>query len=303
MFDALFNKKSSLVDSIARDFKDSESSKQFPALSLSILSGLSLIMSKKKYRDILSNPISFIKHEIVENDQIQTLEPQSIQRPTVLFDFKNFLYTDRFSLARFDMVPLKRYFCEEFLFNIAHYYEIISVTDGLPVVSDRILSKIDPFGCIKYRIYLKDKRSFGVDQLNRELSKLIVISTTEDEFHKDFDDNTLRISPFTEKHDTKLTDMMHFLINLHYSNSKTDFRNIIKSYKDVDFFVTFRKIQQKLFSQRNLLSFNRFETQLKKINQEKITEYANFKNKVGIPDDRTTKFKDIVYSFIKTVVF
>lgn len=302
MFEKLISKKDRFIDSVTANFKASESSRQFPSFSLSIIGGLSLILSKKKYRSILFSPITFIKHGILENSQIQILEPQNVQKPTILFDFKNFLYTDKFSIHRFDMVFLKRYFCEEFLFNIAHYYEIVSITDGLPAISNTVLSKIDPFGCIKYRIYLENKKDFEAYHLNRDLSKLIAISTSEDEFHESFSENTLRISPFKDQGDTKLTDMMHFLINLHYSNDKKDFRTILKSYRNVDFFVSFRDIQKRLFSQRNLLSFNRFETQLQKINQEKIIEYAEFKNKVKVPNHEITDLKNTIFNFFRTAV-
>lgn len=260
----------------------SETPKNFPFLSLSLLGGFGAILYSKVSRGLLLSPISFIKCNILECGHPPVLEAQKKEKPVLLFDFNNFLSYDRFSFSRFDSITHKRAFCEEFLFNMAHYYEIICVSDRMAVVGDRILKLLDPLECMSYRIFLSNKRLFDSTHLNRDISKMAVISTSKNEFHDSFDQNLIMIDKFTGKTDSSLLDLMHFFINLHYTGSN-DFRDVLKSYQGFDFINSFKTVQKRLFKERNLFSLDSFERKLNEINKKKIEEYkiveTRFKNR------------------------
>lgn len=284
-----------MFEELKEKFRSSDSSKKFPVFSFSILSGITAILASNSHRDLLFGPISFIKKNLQEDSSIPFLESQKKEKPTIMFDFNNFLSNNRFSWSRFDFITEKRAFCEEFLFNIAHYYEIISLSDRMATIGHSILDDLDPLGCITYRIFLNDKKLLDSNHLCRDLSKLVIISTTKNEFNKDFDKNIIKLEPYNGKKDNNLLDMMHFFINLHYMNLK-DFRSTLESYKNTDFIDSFKKIQRKLFQQRNMLSFKNFDKKINEINSNKIKEYKNVKENIKEPPK---DYKNIFTSIIK----
>lgn len=290
-----------MFERLKEKFTASDYSKRFPTLSISISSGLAVLLSSKSYRNVLFNPISFIKLNAFEAESVPFLEPQKKEKPVILFDFNNFLSCDRFSLSRFDYLVHKRAFCEEFLFNIAHYYEIICVSDRLPSTGHSILESLDPLGCIAYRIFLRDKRMLDSAHLSRSLSQLTVISSSPDEFHGDFEQNIIKLPKYTGNPDSTLLDLMHFFINMHYMNLK-DVRSMLQSYKSCNFIETFRTIQKKLFKQRNLLSFANFDKKVKEINLKKIEEYKHMKSKIERTAGSDQGYRNFVVNVIKNIV-
>lgn len=292
----------SAIESLKKGFQASENSKKFPMVS-STLAVLCFLFPINVPKAALSNPLSFLRQNIMENHCVPRLEQQKKKKPVVMFDFNNFLSCDRFSLTRFDLITYKRYFCEEFLFNIAHYYELVNVSDCAPATGQRIIGFIDPLGCIGYQVFLKDKRKFDGAHLNREQNQLIVISTSENEFHNDFDQNLIRIPKFlgNQKHiDSDLAGLMHFFINLHYMNVK-DVRSILQSYRGCSFIESFGDVQKKLFRQRNLLNWNSYEKKLKEIDKNKIEEYRNLKQKINPNTSSQFRYQDFIIGIAKNI--
>lgn len=221
---------------------------------------------------MLCSPLAFIGSSLLEKDAVPTIPNQEKEKPVILLDTNNLLSCDRFSLARFDVATSKRAYAEEFLFNVAHYYEIIAVSDVYQPEGLRILDQVDPFGCISYRVFVENKRAFRKENLNRPLSRLAVVSSSENEFHPDFDRNTIRLGRWSGKKDSVLLDMVHFFTNLHYMNLK-DYRATIESYRGSDFCVSFRNTLRRLFCQRNLFSQGKFQQKLEEVNERKIRDY------------------------------
>lgn len=286
MFEESFNK-----------FKRSKFSSQTPTMSpFLLLGGLGLFWS---YKNILLNPISFIKTVAFEDSSIPILEPQKVQKNSILFDYRDFLSCNKFSLSRFDLLNVKRMCCEELLFYLAHYYELICVSDGIPLISDLDLKELDPLGCISYKIFINNKKDLKPENLNRNLNDLTVISTSPSEFHSCFDKNILILPKFRGEKDDRLLDLVHFFTNLHFSKV-TDVRSVLQSYKNCDFFKSFKNIQERLFNQRNLFTFENFHQKLEHINQKKIDDYRQVKAKFYKPES-LNMLKESAVRFMRSV--
>ncbi|KAM0681628.1 hypothetical protein GINT2_000141 [Glugoides intestinalis] len=280
------------------NFKSSKCKQKFPSISTAILCCFAATMASESCRTILSNPLSFFKSCIVEQEAIPTLPAKKSGKPTVIFDYDHFISCDKFSFSNLDLITYKRAFCEEFLFNAAYYYELILISERSQEVGDQILKFLDPLGCISYRLYVKDKRVIDPACLNRDMSKLLVFSTGEDEFNSKFNENLVKLPEFNGKPDTGLLDLMHFLINLHFMDIK-DFRETIQSYIGKDFIKTFKSVQKKLFQQRNILSFGSFANKLEKVNLNKIEEYKNVKENIKKSENKTQRYRGFIRNFLK----
>jgi len=291
---------SSRLKHLKRDFNASDSSRSFPVLS----STLGLLLALKPTRTAIFSPISFIGQSVIERERVPRLETQKKKKPVILFDFNNFLCCDRFSLSRFDFVTYKRLFCEEFLFNMAHYYEMVGVSDRSAPSGHRILQFLDPLGCIGYHVFLRDKREMDSAHLNRDLRQLTVITTSDGEFSSDFNRNLLRLPQFRVGETstaTHLTDLMHFFTNLYYMNVK-DVRGVLESYRNSDFVETFTDVQKRLFRQRNLLSFNSYDEKVKEINRRKTEEYKTAKKKIAVEAASTSQYKEYALAVMKNIL-
>lgn len=284
------------------DFITSDSTKKFPIITSSILSGIAVNAFTKTGRSIISNPLSFIWNNLCERNDLPSLQKKETEKPVILFDLQNFLVCNKFSLRRFDFITYKRAFCEEFLFNAAYYYELIALSERNLEFGDVLLKKIDPLGCISYRLFLNNKKEFRIKNLNRDEKRLIVISTSDNEFNRDFDKNVIQMAPFKGRNDTELLDLMHFLINLQFMNLN-DFRPTIESYKGKDFKKTFQNVQKRLFSQRNMFSLTSFDKKLREVNMKKIEEYQKIKSKFEKKKSgNSNDYKWILSRFIKSVI-
>ena len=113
------------------------------------------------------------------------------------------------------------------------------------VESTQLINKVDPFRCINYRIFIKNKIKLNLNDLNRNPKKLVVL-TVGNKFNDTFNLNKLTIPRCNGKNYSKLFDLLHFLNNLYLMNLEY-FRPTILSYKDKDFFKTFESIQRMLF--------------------------------------------------------
>lgn len=275
------------------NFKSSENIKEFPTITSSFfLMSLGGLFIKKRN----------ISLSLFENFSCPIIPKQERKKPVILFDFNNFLSYNKFSLKRFDFIEKERNFTQLFLFNIAHYYEIITVSDVDKYYGHNILNKIDPYGFITYRIFLDDVKELNKNKLNRSLNHLAIISTYTFQFNNDFENNVINIKRWRGLKEDGLFDLMHFFINLNNMNLD-DLRPTLKSYKNTDFFKSFKKNQRKLYNQRNLFSFSRFEEKLKEVNNNKIIEYEKIKNKFSLQNNKENKYKDLIIRFIKNMIF
>lgn len=273
----MLRKMALMLAELLNKFHNSEYRRRTPVVTPAILATAvgactALCYRRNSLGVVLRNPLTFVRGLLFDKDTVPTIPSQEKKRPVILFDASNLLYTDRFSLSRFDIATLKRSYSEEFLFNTAHHYEIISVSDASQSEGSKALNQVDPFGCISYRIFVRDKKAFRKENLNRPLAQLAVITSLENEFHPDFERNTIRLERWTGKKDSVLLDMVHFFTNLHYMSLK-DFRGTIESYRGSDFCASFQNTLKRLFRQRNLFAQGRFMQKLEEVNERKVRDY------------------------------
>jgi len=243
-----------------------------------------------------------IKKALFVDSRIPVIPAQETPKPTIVFDFKDFLVCNRFSLRRFDLLPYRRAFCEEFLYNLVGHYELISVADTYPPEGSFLMPRIDPFGCITYRLYVQDKRAFTPAHLNRPLRRVVVLSTKQNEFSPAFADNTIHLPRWQGKNESALLDLVHFFNNLRFLNL-SEYRPTIKSYGGRDFISFFRIVQEWLYNQRNMFSTTRFSTKLADVNRRRISEYETARQGMETirKSERPADYSSALY-FVKNVI-
>ncbi|KAI5149345.1 mitochondrial import inner membrane translocase subunit TIM50 [Enteropsectra breve] len=253
-----------------------------------MLSWLANIYSKAKSKvdiNATKNKIQSISSILYAKEAY--IPQQKHRKPTVIFDMKNILYNNKFSLQHFDNVYRQRQFCQEFLFNLCYNYELIMVTDVYEPLGRRILQKLDPYGCISYPLFIPNKEMLRKEMLNRDLRKTIFISAEDSEFSQDFAVNTLHLPKWNGCEDKTLLSTLHFLNNINFSDI-TDYRPTIASYYRTDFSTVFDSIQRKLFHERNLFSFKNFDHEVAKVNQQKVSDFKNAKATMDSSSTRKT---------------
>ncbi|KAI4290933.1 mitochondrial import inner membrane translocase subunit TIM50 [Pancytospora philotis] len=241
---------------------------------------------------------------VFEDGAVPTIPPQAAPKPVILFDCKNLLYCEKFSFSNFNFITYRRAFCEEMLYNLVSHYELVSISEMPSARNFPLLAKLDPFGCISYRLSVGDKRAFLPCNLNRPLEKTVVVATAAGEYNEAFKDNTLLLPRWAGKGDAALLDLVHFFSNLYFMNPR-DYRPTIRSYAGAGFFEKFRAVQCRLFKQRNLFSGGAFERKLQDVNAHKAKEYAGAR--LGMEQMRGQEpGKDRyapLFKFLKSVVF
>ncbi|AFM99151.1 putative TFIIF-interacting CTD phosphatase [Encephalitozoon hellem ATCC 50504] len=222
---------------------------------------------------------------------IPILPPQEQPKPTIIFDCEDFLVKKKFSFFSFDFLVTKRAFTDLFLFHSAHLYELVHASESPVSFSRHLLHRIDPYGCISYKVYCKDKKMFSSKHLNRPLEKVVVISTREDEYHEDFDDNILKLDKWPGSPERGLLDLLNFLHNLYFTRIE-DFRGTLKSYLGKDFYSAYERVQKKIFVQRNLFSWNvekRYRERINRIDEKRQKDFERAKEIM----DRDLQGKDV----------
>lgn len=249
-------------------FRNSSSYISFPVITPTILAA-GLVSISGAYKKVIPS--------------VPKLPPQEKEKPVLLFDFKNFLIKENFSLLHPFRVFSKRYCCGPFLLGALNHYELISLSNSNPVASSRFFEHIDPYGCVTYRVNVLNKKEFSAEHLNRPLSNLVVISTRQNEFSNDFSSNTLQIPAWNGQKDTKLLDLLSFLEALALQtstgnrNGRKDVRKSIGTYKGKDFFSTFKGLQQKLFRSKDIFGSRNFNKHSEEAKQDKIEKYRKAK--------------------------
>ncbi|KAM0687768.1 mitochondrial inner membrane protein required for protein import [Conglomerata obtusa] len=217
--------------------------KNFPIISSSILaSGIAIYILGKPKKDQDTSPSSYIKRatenildKISVKKIIPTLPSQERLKPVILFDLDGFLTIRKFLYP----ATYKRPYTGVFLFHLAHTFEIVLLS-STSYTDSNLLKKIDPYGCISYRLYLKDKDDFKINNLNRDLRKTIYISTNI--LKNDFENNTIILDKWNGEKDNKLIKLLNFCTDLERTDVN-DWRKIIISYKNKDFFKEYEKIK------------------------------------------------------------
>ncbi|KAM0672895.1 mitochondrial inner membrane protein required for protein import [Ordospora colligata] len=176
-----------------------------------------------------------------------------------------------------DFFVSRRAFTDVFLFHAAHLYELIHVSESSTLFDKMMMHKMDPYGCISYKVYCKDKQRFEGKHLNRSLEKVVVVCTKDDEYHKDFSQNVLKLNKWSGEPEMGLFGLLNFLHSLYFSGIN-DFRPTLMSYTGKDFHEAFEKVQKAVFVSRNMFSWNtgrKYEGRVEEINRCRINDYES----------------------------
>lgn len=214
--------------------------------------------------------------------QIPVLPPQCHPKPVVVFDCSELLLKRDFSFFSFDFLVARRAFTDIFLFHTAHLYELIHVSECSSRFNRLLLQRMDPYGCISYKVYCGDKKKFTSQHLNRPLEKTVVISTRHGEYHEDFNSNVVRLGKWSGKPECGLLDLVNFLYSLHFINVE-DFRNTLRSYWGKEFYSTFNKVQENIFVSRNLFTWNtrkKYKKRIEEINRKRVEDFQRAREKM-----------------------
>lgn len=245
---------------------------------------------------------------ITEKQLIPTIPSTEIKKPVCIFDMDDLLITKKFSFLNLKSMIYKRPFTQTFLFHMAHFYELILLTQHDIHEGQKILNSIDPYGCIAYRVFLKDKRLFTMKNINRSTKQLINIKTEDEKliFNDHLIDNTIVIPKWKGSKDSRLLDLLSFCTNLAILGVP-DYRNTLMSYKNTSFFDTFDFVQKMIFKERNMFTWNydkAYKSKVDEINKERIEtfEKARLEMEQQLERDRLYKKKYDVFTKIHNIV-
>lgn len=277
-----------ILEKFLQAFKSRIEERRFPYITSSLLSfgvGVAILGRPNDFKDqSIMGHIRRAKEKICrfvkEKDMgIPTLPPQEHPRPTIVFDCEDFLVKKKFSFFSFDFLVTKRSFTDLFLFHSAHIYELVHVSESSVGFSRCLLHRIDPYGCISYKVYCKDKKMFSSKHLNRPLERFVVVSTKEDEYHKDFNENILKLEKWQGEPEWGLLSLLNFLHNLHFVGVK-DFRDTLKTYFGKNFYSAYERVQRSIFVQRNLFTWDverKYRDRVNEINKKRQKDFEKAK--------------------------
>ncbi|KAF9764809.1 Mitochondrial import inner membrane translocase subunit TIM50 [Nosema granulosis] len=223
------------------------------------------------------------------------------KKRTVVLDPSSVLLEEKFSILDLDWRFYKKKYVEEFLFNTALLYEIVFITDNSLLNSDAYRS-FDPYGCASYNLYCKDKKEITLSNINRDAKRLIILSNSSKEYSKELSDNIIQLKKDAKNNifertksclwnlfdvfrppkiaeNSNLLDLTDFLYTL---NNSKDTREVIKKFKNKDFFESYEETRKKIFKMRNLFSsLKDYEERKKDIDEKRISFYQNSKEKLN----------------------
>ncbi len=184
----------------------------------------------KKIKFIYStgnNLVKKINNFVIEDDLI-VVPDQKTNKKTVLIDVANLLVNN-------NRVRPKIVISDAFLFYLSREYEVITISDE--ILSDSCLyKKIDPFGCITYKIFLKD-----YSKLEMAREDYVIITNNPEKF----------------KYENVLCTLSNDLFTtLDLIKNSNNFSGLCKKYKEYDCVEMFKKEGRKRwFDRSNLKSY------------------------------------------------
>eukprot|EP00891_Asterochloris_glomerata_P004037 jgi/Astpho2/4037/e_gw1.00063.287.1_t len=163
---------------------------------------------------------------------------------TLVLDLDNTLVHSDWTRGR-GWRTFKRPGVDDFLKQMAQMYEIVVYTAALPTYADPILDRLDPNGCIAYRLYRdstqwhRGRHVRDLSKLNRDLSKVLFVTADENALSMQ-PENAVKVSPWKlEPGDHTLLDLLPFLEAI-YSTHRGDVRAVLKTYEGQDIPSAFR---------------------------------------------------------------
>ena len=164
------------------------------------------------------------------------LPPQAAHIKTLVLDLDNVLIHSDWTRGR-GWRTFKRPGADDFIADLAQYFELVVYTSQLPTYADPILDRLDPHRMIQYRLYrdstnyVDGKHVRDLSKLNRDLRQVLLITADEDAWSLQ-PENAIKLKKWktSEKDDTVLLDMMPFLEAIVRSNVP-DVRSVVKSYE------------------------------------------------------------------------
>lgn len=164
------------------------------------------------------------------------LPPQASHIKTLVLDLDNVLIHSDWTRGR-GWRTFKRPGADDFIADLAQYFELVVYTSQLPTYADPILDRLDPHRMIQYRLYrdstnyVDGKHVRDLSKLNRDLRQVLLITADEDAWSLQ-PENAIKLKKWetSEKDDTVLLDMMPFLEAIVRSNVP-DVRSVVKSYE------------------------------------------------------------------------
>ncbi|KFG26194.1 uncharacterized protein NESG_01310 [Nematocida ausubeli] len=200
------------------------------------------------------------------------LPAQEKPLPTVFIDIEGVLIMKRWSFSILGYKYNIRPNADTFLFQLSNEYEIVGVSSMPNEISNEIFAVLDPYGCIKYRMYLPHSDKLNLKETNRDVRNVIRIRERETT-----GENDLSLGAWSEENTPDvLMGTLDFLLNIKHLESN-DFREVIKSYKNRDFVKTYSEVQKTIYpAARQYFLFrssNGAEEKIESINRSRIAEY------------------------------
>lgn len=208
------------------------------------------------------------------NSSGEVLPPQPEDKkklPTLVIDIEDLFLIKKWSFSilgyEYEIHPES----EVFLFHLANEYEIVSVSSMPNEIADEILPVLDPYGCIKYRMYLPNTQNLKLDKLGRDMKSLLRIR------NKETSPNDLSVGKWNGKDSSvDLMSLLDFLLNLNQVNSG-DFRGVIKNYRNKPFFETYNRERKTMYPlKRRFILFknpNAVSDYVGNLNRSRMQEY------------------------------
>lgn len=164
------------------------------------------------------------------------LPPHVRHVKTLVLDLDGILVHSDWSRGR-GWRTFKRPGADDFVRDMAQYYELVVYTSQLPTYADPILDRLDPHRMIQYRLY-RDSTQYvdgrhvrDLSKLNRDLKQVLLI-TSDPQAYALQPDNAIKLPSWKmeEGADTTLLDLLPFLEAVVRTNVR-DVRDVVKSYE------------------------------------------------------------------------
>lgn len=181
------------------------------------------------------------------------LPPSARHIKTLVLDLDDVLVHSDWTRGR-GWRTFKRPGVEDFIRNMAQYYELVVYTSQLPTYADPILDRLDPQRMIQYRLYRDSTQYVGgkhvrdLSKLNRDMRQVLFITADPDAFALQ-PENAVKLSKQWKEGDTLLLDLMPFLeavVRTHVP----DVRDVVKSYEGQDIPTAFRERMKRVQDQQ-----------------------------------------------------